>query len=1128
MLLLSVIGFTLSSNAQQLTNEGTDFYVAFPEVYDNANAVFEINISSNTATSGIVEIIGTPFNQPYNVVPGTVTTVVLTSADADITIDETVLTRAIHVTALEPVTVYASTFHNARSEASVCLPVSALASDYMVTTYPNHLKGGIWYQSEFIIVSGDQPADITFIPSCTTEGGIAAGTPTAVHLDPGEVYMVQAQTGTGNDLTGTVVYADNGSDKFAVYNGHIWAYLNYGTCTNQNADPLYEIAYPTQAWGKDHILMITLEQTQNSYRVIAKENGTTFDVDGVATGPVLNAGDVYDGDFTSTDECIMIEANKPIAVTQTMTTGVCSGNGDPSMVVINGNEQMYLDTVTFYAASGGSNLTQYVNVVTRSADTSVMWLNTAPINGWTQFTYDPEYSYKLIQTNQTLSSHTLTTTGCGFLAYAYGMGNPESYFYAAGVRVNSVDDSLSFTNINTSLQGLCDLDSIEFTPFTSGGQVISYDWDFGDGGTSTDQIPVHTYANPGTYDVTLIVQYQCFSDTISDQISVFNSPELTGSHVDVTCYNWGDGSIDNTTTNGTPGYVYTWSPNVGNTEDLSGLDGGIYTVTVTDQNGCQAEATYVVDEPGPIDITLTPAGPFDVTDGTQNLSATPGGGTWDCPLCPPGSLTSGGVFDPAIAGGPATWNVCYTVTIGSCDSTMCMNIQVDTSCAMAAFTNDPTCYGFSDGSFTVNVSGGIGTINFVLTDSAGNAVNQGNSNTANNLGTGWYYINVDDDVCSFSDSVFIDQPDQMVVDLLTYDVPCNGDATGYAVADTVHNFQGPWGQVSYYWAPAPPGGNGIGADTLSGLTAGIYSLTINDDAGCSIQQDFTISEPPPLTFTQLGTEPAYCRVFHYQQGQGVVYAAASGGTPDYDYEWLNVYTLDNTTNTTWGGLNPSLYQITVTDDNGCILQDFVTLDSLNPTADFNATSPQFLDPGILEGTADVDVHFTNQSLYYENPLDPNDTPQFFWHFDFDNNPPGWILSEDVADEFDYTYSDSGTYTVCLIAINFNGCVDTTCKDILVFDKPELVLPNVFTPDGDGTNDMFFFPNIAISEFEAVIVNRWGRTIFEFTDISQGWDGSDPSGSECPDGVYFYTYKAKATNGTDFEGQGNIHLIRKKK
>ena len=97
----------------------------------------------------------------------------------------------------------------------------------------------------------------------------------------------------------------------------------------------------------------------------------------------------------------------------------------------------------------------------------------------------------------------------------------------------------------------------------------------------------------------------------------------------------------------------------------------------------------------------------------------------------------------------------------------------------------------------------------------------------------------------------------------------------------------------------------------------------------------------------------------------------------------------------------------------------------------------------------------------------------------------------------------------------------------MFDAPQLTLPNVFTPGSDGSNDVFFFPNTAITEFEAVIVNRWGVTVFVYDDINDVWDGTDKNGSECKDGIYFYTYKALSTNGTEYEGQGNVNLIREK-
>ena len=66
---------------------------------------------------------------------------------------------------------------------------------------------------------------------------------------------------------------------------------------------------------------------------------------------------------------------------------------------------------------------------------------------------------------------------------------------------------------------------------------------------------------------------------------------------------------------------------------------------------------------------------------------------------------------------------------------------------------------------------------------------------------------------------------------------------------------------------------------------------------------------------------------------------------------------------------------------------------------------------------------------------------------------------------------------------------------------------------------------AVETFSAVIVNRWGNTVFEFNAITDQWDGNTPSGAPCQDGVYFYNYQLVYTNGTTGEGQGTVTLIR---
>ena len=444
--------------------------------------------------------------------------------------------------------------------------------------------------------------------------------------------------------------------------------------------------------------------------------------------------------------------------------------------------------------------------------------------------------------------------------------------------------------------------------------------------------------------------------------------------------------------------------------------------------------------------------------------------------------------------------------------------------------NDPSCHDFNDGSVTVNLLYNTGNESFNITDSAGTTMNVGGSNAANNLTGGWYYIDVDLGFnCLVSDSVELWNPDEIIPSVITTDVLCNGDLTGTAIVDTVVGWQGSYGDVAFFWNPSI-GQQGIGADSAMAIGAGDYVLTINDGNGCSNTYDFTISEPPALTFAELGADPAYCRVFDYQNGNGVVWASAAGGTPDYDYLWTNLQDSSATSYTTWGGLNPGFYEIQIVDENGCVLTDVIEVNNVDPIADFEMNSADFTNTNPYEGTAPVTVQFVNNSQYFANPNNPNADTTFYWHFNYPNDPPGWVISHDVNEVFDTSYLHGGTYTICLVAQNKNGCTDTACKEIIVYDPLVFDVVNIFTPNGDGDNDVFTFvyKAQAVSDFRCTVVNRWGKTIVEITDINQGWDGTDASGSEVNDGVYFYVYEGVADDGTTFEGQGTVTLIREQK
>jgi gliding motility-associated-like protein len=483
-------------------------------------------------------------------------------------------------------------------------------------------------------------------------------------------------------------------------------------------------------------------------------------------------------------------------------------------------------------------------------------------------------------------------------------------------------------------------------------------------------------------------------------------------------------------------------------------------------------------------------------------------------------------------GSTGTYSATLFVDNANCgtDDQITIDIEVINN-PISFIYSDPTCFGFNDGSITVNTAFSTGNEICTITDSLGTQVNGAGTFSANQLSGGWYYFVVDlGGGCTGEDSVELWNPEQIIPSISITDVLCNGDATGIAEVDTVTGWQGNYADVGYYWNPNPAGVGGIGADSSYNMPAGTYTLTINDGNGCSSVIDFTISEPPVLYFSELGTEPAYCRTQPFQQGNGVAFAAAAGGTPDYDYEWFNIQDTTYTNVTTWAPLNPGQYQITVIDNNGCVLQEIITVDEVDPIADYTILSDS-LNLNTMDGTAPVCVELTNQSQYFANPNNPNADTTFFWNLNYDANNPsqGWILSNDFFETFDTCYTDGGEYEICLVAINKNDCSDTLCQTITVYDPLAFTPINIFTPNGDGDNDIFTFEfrADAVSQFTCTIVDRWGLTVNVINDITEGWDGTDKNGSKVTDGVYFYVYEGVADNGTEFSGQGTVTVVGSK-
>ncbi len=198
----------------------------------------------------------------------------------------------------------------------------------------------------------------------------------------------------------------------------------------------------------------------------------------------------------------------------------------------------------------------------------------------------------------------------------------------------------------------------------------------------------------------------------------------------------------------------------------------------------------------------------------------------------------------------------------------------------------------------------------------------------------------------------------------------------------------------------------------------------------------------------------------------------------------------------------TLFTLTGTDANGCTDTDQVSVTSL----------PQPLANGMPSdtyGNVPMIIDFTNLSQYASN---------YLW--DFGN---GQTIDTNSTTTVTTIYNVPGIYTIILTASN-GICTDTW--DTIVEVLPPMIVtpPNVFTPNEDGANELYFVDVKYGEQFEAIIVNRWGNLMATISGINQGWDGKT-GGKNCEEGVYFIKYKATDFNGNEVEGHTYFHLFR---
>ncbi|MCX6271876.1 MAG: T9SS type A sorting domain-containing protein [Bacteroidetes bacterium] len=517
---------------------------------------------------------------------------------------------------------------------------------------------------------------------------------------------------------------------------------------------------------------------------------------------------------------------------------------------------------------------------------------------------------------------------------------------------------------------LCNGDGTGAIILTIHGGTSPYTYLWNNGSSQKDRHFLHA----GTYSVTV-------HDADGDQASrtfTLEEPELLWYDAIVTpvgCYGANDGDIDLIVFGGTPPFNFNWS-NGSTEEDQHNLTTGIYHVVVTDFNGCSSEGDILISGPAfsfglnvvmdPLtcfenntgSIAITPAGgvpPFSyawndgattqtrsdlaagtyyvtVIDNNGNCSSAPVTVTQPTPLSineiitqpncsgvPNGSIvltieggtqdytylwSNGAVTKDISDLGPGFYSVTVTDANGCTANAGAFQIFYPEALSISWDQVDVTCNGGYDGIITLTITGGMPPYTYLWDDGYTELNRYG-------IVAGSYILTVTDDIgCSTFQFFLIQQPEPILLQPVVTNIPCWGLSNGHITLNPV----GGTGPYTYAWS------NGATTKNLLNVPAGSYSVVVTDSQGCTIEDDWTLTQPDYLWFG-VNVTGTTCP----GGSNGSLHLIPFGGTGPYTYLWN-----DGATGPERFNLQAGVYRCTVTDFEGCTYSAPLTVGSPAP------------------------------------------------------------------------------------------------------------------------------------------------------------------------------------------------------
>ena len=429
-------------------------------------------------------------------------------------------------------------------------------------------------------------------------------------------------------------------------------------------------------------------------------------------------------------------------------------------------------------------------------------------------------------------------------------------------------------------------DAIATASPTGGTPPYSYSWDNG----QTTQTA--TGLSAGTYIVTITDGINC--PDVSSSITINEPPAITVlANIDsVSCFSASDGQISLSVSGGNAPYTYLWS-DTQTSSNATGLVAGTYTVAITDLT-CSTPTifTYDVDEPLNILSATTVVSDVECFGGNDgSITLTTLGGT------PPYSYSwDNGQNSQSLTNLVIGTYTCTITDANGCIAFATATVDQPQEITLPTSTVPVSCFGYNDGTATVNPQGGTGPYTYFWS-------NTQTTQTAVDLVAGSYNVMVlDDNLCVASTSITIGQPVQVNATLTATNILCNGDSSGVI---TVNNVTGTTGPYTYTWS------NGSNSAVNQNLSAGNYYVTINDGNGCSNTFSQTLTQPlaisPNLVYSDISVNGA---------NDGSISTSVSGGTFPYSYSWSGPNNYVNN-NPNINSLEVGVYTLIITDANGC-------------------------------------------------------------------------------------------------------------------------------------------------------------------------------------------------------------------